>query len=106
MRKCALFAVVLLAMMLAGCSEYHADIPEYTTSSDRDTGFVPRTEEHMSVSTDNEELNNRVRQGFADVEKKAASYSDEIADKSADVEDGSADIEASAREMQSSLEAQ
>ena len=106
MQKIALCAVVMLAVTLTGCSEYHADIPEFSTSSDRDTGFMPKQEEHLPVSANNEDLNNRVRQGFSDVEEKASSYSDEIADKSSDVEKGSLEIKASAKEMQSDMEAQ
>lgn len=87
MRKCILFAVILLSLTLVGCSEYHADIPEYTTSSDRDTGFIPKTEGPLPSSTDNDNLDNKVQQGFADVEKKASLYSQEIEEKSANVED-------------------
>ena len=104
MRKITLLTIALLAMTLVGCSEYHADIPEYTTSSDRDTGFAPKLEEHLPVSTDNEDLNNRVRQGFKDVEEKAASYSEEIDEKAFGIESNSADMEDNAREMKSGLD--
>ncbi len=102
MKRYAVLALTA-ALMLGGCNEYHADIPEYTTAADRDSDFVPKSDERKPVSAQNEELNNTIREGFDAVEEKASSYNSEIDQKIKDIEKGNAEVSSEADSFESGI---
>lgn len=69
------------ALLLTGCTESHADTPEFTTNSDRDTGFVHKTFQQKHKEEANEEaekISDEVDNGINSVKEKAAAMSEEL----------------------------
>lgn len=73
-----LFAAI--AVSAAGCAESHADTPEFTTSHNRDTGFVPKTfqQQHETENADASEISDRVDKGMSEVEQQAEQMSENL----------------------------
>ena len=71
-----------MAVSAAGCAESHADTPEFTTSHNRDTGFVPKTfqQQHETENADASEISDRVDKGMSEVEQQAEQMSENLED--------------------------
>lgn len=69
-----------MAVSAAGCAESHADTPEFTTSHDRDTGFVPKTfqQQHETDNADASEISDKVDKGMSEVEQQAEQMSENL----------------------------
>lgn len=75
-----LVLLFLLLALISGCGESHADTPEFSTSKDRNTGFVPKTfqQQHETKNQEAEEISKQVESGTAAVEQQANEISAEL----------------------------
>ena len=74
-------AAGICVVMLCGCQDSHADTPEFSTNSDRNTGFVPKTFQQQHEETENEEvkeLTDEIESGMNSVKKQASEISGEL----------------------------
>ena len=58
-----LVLLFLLLALISGCGESHADTPEFSTSKDRNTGFVPKTfqQQHETENQKAEEISKQYK---------------------------------------------
>ena len=75
-----LLLLAALTISAAGCAESHADTPAFSTSHDRNTGFVPKTfqQQHETNSTAASEISDKVDNGMDAVEQKAEQMSENL----------------------------
>lgn len=76
-----ILAAGICAVILCGCQDSHADTPEFSTNSDRNTGFVPKTFQQKHEETENEgikELTDEIESGMNSVKEQASEISEEL----------------------------
>ena len=83
-----LFVLLLVVVFISGCSEYHADTPEFTTNADRATGFEPKTisESKENANHDPDRLSSSVEDGISDVKEKGQEIQVEISSMEKELE--------------------
>lgn len=72
--------ICLTVFFVTGCSNYEADIPEYTTNKDRSSGFRAITfeEAHDTEASEKKTISDAVDNGVSSVENTADQYKAEI----------------------------
>lgn len=76
-----ILAAGICAVMFCGCQDSHADTPKFSTNSDRNTGFVPKTFQQKHEETENEEikeLTDEIESGINSVKEQASEISEEL----------------------------
>lgn len=83
MKNSILAAAAVLAAMLTGCSQYHADIPEFTTASPSRLSANPGSGDKSQsapspVSGEWADVEEKLDRGGSEVEKKSGEVSSEV----------------------------
>lgn len=83
MKSSVLAAAAVLAAMLTGCSQYHADIPEFTTASPSRLSANPGNgdKSQSAPARDSDEwsdVEEKLDLGGSEVEKKSGEVSSEV----------------------------
>lgn len=88
-KKCliSIMIIVLVMVSASGCSVYNADIPEFTTAGDRDTGFVPSSDSSDTQDVSSGSLGTSINEQQSEVSSMLEEYQAEGSQFSAELED-------------------
>lgn len=75
--KYLIFSIASATIILSGCSG-HADTPAFTTSSDRDSGYTPKTfsSQHETENEEADSLSEEIEEGMDSVREQAQDISE------------------------------
>ena len=82
--------LVFVSAFLSGCDIYNADIPEFTTGSERDNSFraVTFEEQHSAPNPEKERLEKMVDEKLPQIMEQGKSYKEEVENFQDEVTDG------------------